>query len=169
MFPSLTAKSPAPIRKSSSNFRPTKNAPPARTKIFSAPSTSNRTARSFPTPSRRAASCASYRQRKTRMWQRLKKRNDVKSSKHQAPSSREAPNFKHQAVWMLELGVSLELGAWILGLSKYERFRLHTRSHRSPMLPHQHHPLLREIHSTPHRPGHLRRWHHARRNRPGES
>src|SRR5581483_916430 len=40
--------------------------------------------------------------------------------KSQAPSSKEAPNFKLQrradTVWNLELGVSLELGAWDLEL-----------------------------------------------------
>ena len=42
-----------------------------------------------------------------------------KTSKYQAPSSREIPNFKHQsrgASWRLIIGASLELGAWYLEL-----------------------------------------------------
>jgi hypothetical protein len=45
------------------------------------------------------------------------------NSKHQAPSSREAPKFKHQTTseglpsfWILVLDASLELGAWSLVL-----------------------------------------------------
>src|SRR5438552_9685401 len=50
--------------------------------------------------------------------------NDNRSTKHQAPSSREAPTFKPKfpcgdaapATWDLLLGASLELGAWCLVL-----------------------------------------------------
>jgi hypothetical protein len=45
---------------------------------------------------------------------------EVESSNIQHPNSREAPNFKLQNrpgdYWMLELEVSLELGAWNLEL-----------------------------------------------------
>jgi hypothetical protein len=48
-----------------------------------------------------------------------------RSSKHQAPTSREAPNFKLQNIvgyvqhfGDLELEISLELGGWCLELQK---------------------------------------------------
>jgi hypothetical protein len=46
----------------------------------------------------------------------------MKNSKHQAPTSRKAPNFNLQTtthcrqLWYLELGISLVLGGWCLVL-----------------------------------------------------
>ena len=48
------------------------------------------------------------------------------STKHQAPSTKEAPSTKHQRadahephLWSLKFGASLELGAWSLELHQY--------------------------------------------------
>ena len=53
--------------------------------------------------------------------------DDLGSSKHQAPNSKEAPTTKHQTkrarrgtdLWSLGFGASLELGAWDLELHQY--------------------------------------------------
>src|SRR2546423_2919065 len=55
--------------------------------------------------------------------------NHEENSKHQAPSSREAPNIKLQErhheplpfLWSLVIGISLVLGAWNLELRSLER------------------------------------------------